>query len=573
MTRFQVRQARTRESGFCIVCHRAQPPADRTVCIDCNEKAKKRVKLARRSARARVSRELEAKADDAAGNSIPLVAAQSYEAAFYAADDEDARARIAEKLGNVHFRSGEPLPAREWLQRALQHFESLADGEPGFARTSLRIARQLWIEGETPKARVVVDRALAVVSREADLQSFLHVHAYRAYQDALNDDIELAEATLTTLAPDLQAATTETLALCHRARAMAAALRCDAERCFLECDAGISANEAANDPYAVVAMMHEKAHRAHALGFPKVALAERKRSLHIARRFALGWAIRDHMMEYAYLLHQLGRSQRAADLMREVVDAAEATPELRICVASFGIPIALATGDRALLQATLLEDTIALSFATTEPYCILRVARAFAEWYYVCGRVADAEALLRRALRFVNYPEYAWDLLVFTLEHCRNAAIRATALDLALERGRASRSRTPAIEAMRQVCIALTHRDRVRAIAAAHDALPVLRTFGWATHVRTLERLLVKHGASPEERETARFAQPADALQTLTPRELQVSQLVARGLTNREIAVRLHITERTVESHMTSILSRLGLRSRWQIGPFEDRPA
>ncbi len=52
----------------------------------------------------------------------------------------------------------------------------------------------------------------------------------------------------------------------------------------------------------------------------------------------------------------------------------------------------------------------------------------------------------------------------------------------------------------------------------------------------------------------------------LTPRQVEVARLVARGLTNREIADRLTITERTAESHVERIRARLGFRSRAQIG-------
>jgi DNA-binding NarL/FixJ family response regulator len=48
-------------------------------------------------------------------------------------------------------------------------------------------------------------------------------------------------------------------------------------------------------------------------------------------------------------------------------------------------------------------------------------------------------------------------------------------------------------------------------------------------------------------------------------REQQVAELVLQGLTNRAIADALSIKERTVESHMTSIMSRLGVRSRHQL--------
>ncbi|HEY1419706.1 MAG TPA: LuxR C-terminal-related transcriptional regulator, partial [Candidatus Dormibacteraeota bacterium] len=51
----------------------------------------------------------------------------------------------------------------------------------------------------------------------------------------------------------------------------------------------------------------------------------------------------------------------------------------------------------------------------------------------------------------------------------------------------------------------------------------------------------------------------------LTGRELQVTALVADGLTNREIGARLRISERTVDSHVQHAIAKLGFRSRAQI--------
>ena len=76
-------------------------------------------------------------------------------------------------------------------------------------------------------------------------------------------------------------------------------------------------------------------------------------------------------------------------------------------------------------------------------------------------------------------------------------------------------------------------------------------------------RRVANGGSALDPEVVSRLLSPlrsTDRLSSLTPRELQVLSLVAEGRTNLGIARRLWLTERTVETHIASILSKLGLR-------------
>ncbi len=92
--------------------------------------------------------------------------------------------------------------------------------------------------------------------------------------------------------------------------------------------------------------------------------------------------------------------------------------------------------------------------------------------------------------------------------------------------------------------------DAVRVIAA-----------GDALLAPTVTRRLISEFAV--QRRRPETPDPA-ALDALTPRETQVLRLIAEGLSNPEIAARLVVTEETVKTHVSRVLSKLGLRDRTQ---------
>ncbi len=66
---------------------------------------------------------------------------------------------------------------------------------------------------------------------------------------------------------------------------------------------------------------------------------------------------------------------------------------------------------------------------------------------------------------------------------------------------------------------------------------------------------------------------PLSALTRLTERQRAVALLVAEGMTNGEIAARLFVSDATVKSHITTVLRRVGVRSRTQLAIFVNNTA
>ena len=66
---------------------------------------------------------------------------------------------------------------------------------------------------------------------------------------------------------------------------------------------------------------------------------------------------------------------------------------------------------------------------------------------------------------------------------------------------------------------------------------------------------------------------PASGWASLTPTELDVVRLVGEGLSNKDVATRLFVSPRTVESHLTHVYTKLGVSSRVQLAQEATRRA
>jgi DNA-binding NarL/FixJ family response regulator len=94
--------------------------------------------------------------------------------------------------------------------------------------------------------------------------------------------------------------------------------------------------------------------------------------------------------------------------------------------------------------------------------------------------------------------------------------------------------------------------QRAGAEREARRALETFQTLGAARDTTRATDLLTRLAESPG----------SSAKPKLTARQLEILRLVAEGLSNPEIAVRLRLSDHTVKRHVANLLTRLGLPSR-----------
>jgi DNA-binding NarL/FixJ family response regulator len=116
--------------------------------------------------------------------------------------------------------------------------------------------------------------------------------------------------------------------------------------------------------------------------------------------------------------------------------------------------------------------------------------------------------------------------------------------------------------------IVLTSFDDDDALAAALDAGAVaylLKSVRGAEITDVVRAVAAGRTLLDERTVTRHKAGHDDPTEHLTPSELRVLDLIGEGLSNREIAERLSVAEKTVKNHITSLLAKMGLQRRTQV--------
>jgi DNA-binding CsgD family transcriptional regulator len=102
------------------------------------------------------------------------------------------------------------------------------------------------------------------------------------------------------------------------------------------------------------------------------------------------------------------------------------------------------------------------------------------------------------------------------------------------------------------------HRRMTQSRAPLREAAETFDALGLLRYAERARRELRASGETVRRRAPGAWAQ-------LSPQELQIAQLAAEGLSNREIGERLYLSHRTVESHLYRLFPKLGVTSRAQL--------
>jgi ATP/maltotriose-dependent transcriptional regulator MalT len=276
---------------------------------------------------------------------------------------------------------------------------------------------------------------------------------------------------------------------------------------------------------------------------------------------------------------------RVADAHRFVREASALQVDgayARMQVSAVGLPIALAAEDAFLCErlddVELLETVqtgdlqpLAISFIASEVELRMRqgdVRQARRLIERTLPRVRHAALIDSALLAFARFGDAASakrasHLLETTAD--RNDPIACVRIPLtgaiaAAADGEGEVARTLATEARSRAAVAGAPLLEALACEFAGDEAAALRIYTACGALGEIRRL-----SGPRTARTTRT--PAD----LTRRESEVAVLIADGLSNRSIAERLVVSDRTVEHHVAAIFGKLGFRSRAQLAAFISR--
>jgi DNA-binding CsgD family transcriptional regulator len=251
---------------------------------------------------------------------------------------------------------------------------------------------------------------------------------------------------------------------------------------------------------------------------------------------------------------RVDEAMRAIQEAREITSRSGSLEEWPAFALGF---LYLSTGDPAEAARTL-EPVVRLEM-THAQHCPVMAPFDLVEAYVRSGEEDRAASALQRIE--AGYASRPWELAGIARCHglvdgepacfdaLRDASARFDELSMPFERARSDLSLG---ERLRR---SGNRQDAREALHAALATFDELAAEPWAERAR---RELRATG------ETVRKPDPAPSDQ-LTPQELQIALVIARGRTNREAGAELFLSPKTIEAHLSRVYRKLGITSRTQL--------
>jgi DNA-binding CsgD family transcriptional regulator/tetratricopeptide (TPR) repeat protein len=549
-------------AGLCHTCCAVKIRPGRSTCSKCSADASARTARRRRVIQAKTETQrgvstLETLGDAYASDGDYRAALKNYQRAFdLSADDPSAHVRLAVKAGNTAFHRGIATGADDWFNIPLEEMASAGSA----AHLHMQI-RTLWSSSRTADVVPLSERLLdfAIASDDAALMLAtrlslaLTLHLLCRYDEAKRYLYAIDENTL----PQDSKMRSKYYRVC----ALAFTSSGNGDMAFESFSKALHYAEQDQDPYAYISVLQSQALCASILGDTERAAGLYLQALTAARDRNLGWIVASISLEYARELSRQGNRHMAHAYVSQAATEENRPPVLLEALAEIGIPIAIECNDPHLLSQCANDNALTFAFRSGEPPRLGPVASSFSRYLYRVGQPQKARELLVKALKYVKIADEAYDLPLAVAQfgdkryfaQAREVLRRRMLLPHA-EVATAHLHYFEAIVRDRQ-------GDAEGCTREATAAAGVFRKLRWTSY--ELAATLV--GSSEQRARGSADAAGPSMPSELTLREQSVTQLAIVGLSNREIGERLAISARTVECHMTSILHRLGLRSRHQL--------
>lgn len=499
-------------------------------------------------------------------------AARFYERALdFETEETQRRAELCEKLGWSLSFAGFSEHARHWFDETLEAYSRL-DATEKMVRVLLALSGLYWVNADSREALKISARALELpnlgpddaLRYESAVMSATYAALIGQTHQALSY-LDLADAVACERPPEYVARFHDVRGIVMDSLGQSAEASADFEIALdlakKSGDADLIARVASN----VADFTIEIGDRVRTEEAWALAIASSREKEYV-------WQTAFTSLSLAWAKLQWGELQEARRLVYDGLAAGEEAKLGRILEAAAGIPIGLLLDDEELVRRCAHDDAIDLAFSSGEAQHIGTVVSAFVDLYQSRGKENEIRPLLRRAVRALPSADQAEAMLLQVARYGEASDVRR-ARELLERWAKPSHHRVAVAFLIAFDAIVDQSPESAARAAAAFEriSMPYYEArchelagdFDAATHI--YERI----GATSDlrrlgdQRRDERRRKRAGT--TLTEREKEVAELAAEGKSNQEIADRLGISKRTVDHHIESILSRLGLRSRFQL--------